>query len=123
MTYQDRFFAHVKKVEDLVERIGEWEQWAHQQVEDKHGDMISKGKDTIERANIRAHFMSQILGATKRYGSDVGARNTALQMAQMYGFAALLEQIDEMDHEPAASGSADARTGPDDYRSGPTVRV
>lgn len=98
MTYQDKFYEHLARVEELNEKADEWQAWATKEVDRRHGRQINSGRNDAEaKANLRAMYLRQILGASDRYAMVTGSRNFNMEMAHLYFEAAMMQEAADDD--------------------------
>lgn len=78
-TFRDKMLERIQKAEALDEQIAEWEKWAE--------NRVPKGLS----GDLHALEVRKTLELKAVYKNLVGARNSNLQWAEVYGLAALVD--------------------------------
>lgn len=81
---------HLNFAEEFQQSVVDIEKITDEEVTKRYGHRLSKLNNPQEQAGARQYFMKKILAENVWYTRAVGNRNYHMEMAKMYGIAALV---------------------------------
>lgn len=95
MTNKEQMQRYLKLVEGTSARLADINQVIHAEVTRRYGHRIEKGKTPQERKNLLKHFTIKVTRENQWHADVAGDRNLYIQLAQMYGIAAMLDEAED----------------------------
>lgn len=95
MDNKQQMQAYMDKVREATERVQQINEVIDREVDRRYAHRIGNGNSPQERKNLRQHYRKRIAAENVYLGNAKGERDLCIQLAQMHGIAAMLDEVEE----------------------------